>query len=147
MYGLPALQNIHEDVVCQGSQFEKSHHLSFQRLANRRSTKFELVHTDLMGPTKITSYSDFRYDIVLVDDFSRYTWMKFLKEKGEAFSKFVEFKTVVEEGFGVKIKCLRSNNGGEYMSDAFFKYCYKNGISRQMTCPNTPNKMVFLKEK
>ncbi|KAH0643054.1 hypothetical protein KY289_034028 [Solanum tuberosum] len=91
-----------------------------------------------MGPTKTTSYSGFRYVMVLVDDFLRYTGVKFLKEKGEALSKFAEFKTAVEKDFEVKIKCLRSDNRGEYMSDAFFKYCDKNGISRQMTCPNTP---------
>jgi len=136
--GLPALQNIHEDVVCQGCQFGKSHRLPFQRSGNQRSTMFELVHTDLMGPTKTTSYSNFRYVMILVDDFSRYTWVKFLKEKSEALSKFVEFKTTVEKDFGVKVKCLRSDNGGEYMSDVFFKYCDDNGISRQMTCPNTP---------
>lgn len=69
--GLPALQNIHKDVICQGCQFGKSHRLPFQRSTNCRSTMFELVHTDLMGPTK-TSYSGFQYAMVLVDDFSRY---------------------------------------------------------------------------
>lgn len=136
--GIPALQNIHEDVVCQGCQYGKSHHLPFQRSLNRRSSIFELVHTDLMGPTKTSSYSSFRYAMVFVDDFSRYTWVKFLKEKSEALSKFTEFKIAVEKEFGVKIKCLRSDNGGEYMSNDFFKYCDDNGISRQMTCPSTP---------
>ena len=91
-----------------------------------------------MGPTKTPSYSGYRYVMVLVDDFSRYTWVKFLKEKNEALSNFVEFKNIVEKEFGKKIQCLRSDNGGEYMSDDFFQYCDKHGISRQMTCLNTP---------
>lgn len=63
---------------------------------------FELVHTDLMEPTKRTSYSGFWYVMVFVDDFSRYTWVKFLKEKGKALSKYAEFKTAVDKDFGVK---------------------------------------------
>ncbi|XP_059281162.1 uncharacterized protein LOC132034831 [Lycium ferocissimum] len=62
------------------------------------------------------------------DDVSRYTWVKFLKEKSEALSKLAEFKTIMEKEFGVKIKCLHSDNGGEYMSNDFFKYCDDNGI-------------------
>ncbi|KAH0639737.1 hypothetical protein KY285_036323 [Solanum tuberosum] len=145
--GLSTLQNIHKDVVCQSCQFGESHRLPFQRSTNRRSTMFEFVRTDLMGPTKTTSYSCFRYVMVLVDDFSRYTWVKFLKERGEALSKFAKFKTAVEKDFGVKIKCLHSDNGGEYMSDAFFKYCNQNGISRKMTCPNTPQQNGVFERK
>ncbi|KAF2294343.1 hypothetical protein GH714_009493 [Hevea brasiliensis] len=114
--GIPALQNIHEDVICQGCQFGKSHRLLFTKSSNHRSSMLELVHTNLMGPTKTPSYSGYRYVMVLVDDFSRYTWVKFLKQKSEALSKFAEFRDAVEKEFGKKIKCLRSDNGGEYMS-------------------------------
>ncbi|KAF2320611.1 hypothetical protein GH714_029011 [Hevea brasiliensis] len=85
-----------------------------------KSSMLELVHTDLMGPTKTPSYSGYRYVMVLVDDFSRYTWVKFLKEKSEALSKFAEFRDAVEKEFGKKIKYLWSDNGGEYMSKDFF---------------------------
>ncbi|KAG6437849.1 hypothetical protein SASPL_102779 [Salvia splendens] len=136
--GMPTLVNVREDVICQGCQYGKSHRLPFKKSLNRRSTLFELVHTDLMGPTRTPSCSSHRYVMVLVDDHSRFTWVKFLKEKSEALSKFMEFRDAVEKEFGKKIKCLRSDNGGEYMSDAFFKYCEDNGIQRQMTCPDTP---------
>lgn len=136
--GIPSLQNVREDVICQGCQFGKSHRLPFMKSSNRRSSMFELVHTDLMGPMKTTSYRGNRYVMVLVDDFSRFTWVKFLKEKNEALSKFSEFAYDVQKEFGVKIKCLRSDNGGEFMSEDFSQYCNKNNILRQMTCPNTP---------
>nr|GEW82405.1 retrovirus-related Pol polyprotein from transposon TNT 1-94 [Tanacetum cinerariifolium] len=67
---------------------------------NRKSTMFELVHTDLMGPMKPSSYSGYCYVMVLVDDFSKYTWVKFLKKKSEALSVFVEFKKNVEKESG-----------------------------------------------
>ncbi|KAF2307597.1 hypothetical protein GH714_030039 [Hevea brasiliensis] len=98
-------------------------HLGYQLLQQISSKK---LMDDLMGPTKIPSYSGYRYVIVLVDDFSRYTWVKFLKEKSEALLKFAEFRDAVEKEFGKKIKCLRSDNGGEYMLKDFFQYCSEN---------------------
>ncbi|KAL4291090.1 hypothetical protein GQ457_14G002100 [Hibiscus cannabinus] len=136
--GMPSLRNAREVVICQGCQFGKSHRLPFMKSSNRKTSMLELIHTDLMGPTKIPSFSGYRYAMVLVDDFSRYTWIKFLKEKSEALTKFAEFRNVVEKEFGMKIKCIRNENGGEYMSDDFFQYCGDNGIARQMTCPDTP---------
>ena len=60
---------------------------------------FELVQTDLMGPTKTLSDSRHHYVIVLVDYHSRFTWVKFLKEKSEALSKFMEFNKAVANDF------------------------------------------------
>lgn len=56
----------------------------------------------------------------------------------EALSKFNEFKNSVKDEFKRDIKGLRSDNGGEFMSNEFSLYCKTNGIERQMTCPNTP---------
>ncbi|KAH0765122.1 hypothetical protein KY285_000993 [Solanum tuberosum] len=136
--GMPPLKNAQEKVVCQGCQYGKSHRLPFQSSSNRRSAPFELVHTDLMGPTRTTSCSGYRYAMILIDDFSRFTWVYFLREKNEALSKFVEFSSIIEKEFGQKVKCLSSDNGGEFMSTKFFQFCEENGIQRQMTCPNTP---------
>lgn len=76
--------------------------------------------------------------MALVDDHSRFTWVKFLKEKSEALSKLMEFKVAVERDFEKKIKCLWSDNGREYMSNDFLQFCNRNSILRQMTCPDTP---------
>ncbi|RWR74934.1 Integrase, catalytic core [Cinnamomum micranthum f. kanehirae] len=136
--GIPLFKEIHHDVVCPGCQYRKSHRLPFPTSKNRASTVLQLVHSDLMGPTKTLSYSSFRYVMILVDDFSRFTWVYFLENKSEAFSKFVQFKEQVEKEFELQIKCLRTDNGGEYMSDQFLNYCKEHGIQHQMTCPETP---------
>ena len=61
-----------------------------------------------------------------------------MKEKSETLSKFIEFRMKVENEVGKKIKCLRTDNGGEYTSDEFCDYLRKCNIRRQLTCPGTP---------
>ncbi|KAK3010974.1 hypothetical protein RJ639_010854 [Escallonia herrerae] len=102
---------------------------------------------DLMGPTRTLSYSGFRYMMVIVDDFSRYSWVYFLNEKNEAFSKFLEFESTIKREFGSKIRCLRTDNGGEFMSSEFLQHCEAEGINRQMTCPKTPQQNGVVERK
>ncbi|KAJ9554092.1 hypothetical protein OSB04_018137 [Centaurea solstitialis] len=136
--GVPLFKDMNTSLICAGCQYGKSHRLPFQRSTNQAASMLQLVHSDLMGPIKTPSYSGFQYAMILVDDFSRFTWVYFLREKSESFSKFTQFKQQVEHEFGQKIKCLRTDNGGEYMSKEFLAYCEKEGIRRQLTCPNTP---------
>ena len=56
------------------------------------------------------------YFLLFVDDFTRMTWMFLLKKKSENFSRFQIFKESTENECDMKIKCLRSNNGGEFVS-------------------------------
>ncbi|KAK3039235.1 hypothetical protein RJ639_027939 [Escallonia herrerae] len=100
--GVPVLKDVHTNMICQGCQYGKSHRLLFKRSLNRKNIMFELVHSDLMGSTRTPSCSGYHYVMVIVDDFSRYTWVYYLKEKGEAMSKFIEFKSAVEKEFSMK---------------------------------------------
>ena len=68
--------------------------------------------------------------MILVDDFTRMMWLAFLKEKFEAFEKFKIFKNRFENESGVKIKCLRSDRGGEFTPREFNMFCEDNGIKR-----------------
>ena len=58
--------------------------------------------------------------VTFIDDFSKYLWVYFMKEKFETFSKFKEFKEMMEAEVDKRIRCLRTDNGGEYTSDEFF---------------------------
>lgn len=62
----------------------------------------------------------------------------FLKEKLDAFSKFKAFKALVENKIDKNIKCMISDQGGEFTSDEFLRYCDENGIKRRIFSPRTP---------
>ena len=73
----------------------------------------------MFGPVKAPSLSKSVYYVSFIDDFSRNTWIYFLKKKSEAFDRFKEFKALVENQTEKKIKVLRIDNGGEFCSKKF----------------------------
>ena len=85
--------------------------------------------------------------MLIIDDYTRMTWVYFLKEKSEAVEKFKAFKTYVENETDLKIKCLRSDNGGEFNSKEFNKFCEDHGIKRQYSAPRTPQQNGFVERK
>ncbi|MCO5604434.1 hypothetical protein L7F22_058600 [Adiantum nelumboides] len=76
--------------------------------------------------------------MTLIDDYSRRTWVYFLKGKDEAFAKFKEWHVLVEKETGNKLKKPRSDRGGEFTSSEFADYCKQHGIKRHLTTPHTP---------
>jgi hypothetical protein len=93
---------------------------------------------DVCGPMPSSSISRYVYYVSFIDDYSRKTWIYFLKSKDEVFSKFKEFKALIENLFERKIKILRSDNGGEYTSKEFVNFCKDVGIKRELTTPYNP---------
>ena len=80
-----------------------------------KSTKLELVHTNLWGPSPVASLDGSRYYITFIDNCNRKVWVYFLKNKSNVFATFKMWKSMVETRTGLKLKCWRSNNGGEYI--------------------------------
>lgn len=100
---------------------------------SRTSNPLEMVHTDMCGHLSTKSLSGTRYILTITDDFSRFTWLFFLKFKLETLSKFRQFKAMVELQGAHKLKIIRSDRGGEFTSDAFVTFCNEAGIVRQLT--------------
>eukprot|EP00253_Pinus_taeda_P015702 PITA_15702 len=90
-----------------------------------------------------------QYFLTFIDDFTRKTWVYFLKNKSEVFEKFRNFKALVENQSGLHIKVLRTNIGGEYISKEFLRFCRENGIHKQFTARYTPqqNGVAEMKNK
>ena len=99
----------------------------------------QLIHSDICGPLEVPSLSRTVYFLTFIDDFSRKSWVYFLKNKSEVFSIFQIFKSLVENESGKKIKTLRSDNGGgEFVKNEFEAFLSKHGIQHQKTIPYTP---------
>jgi transposase InsO family protein len=80
------------------------------------SKPIELLHMDLFGPTTYTSIGGNKYGFVIVDDFSRYTWVFFLVDKSIVFATFKTFVKRIHNEFETTIKKVRSDNGSEFKS-------------------------------
>ena len=95
-----------------------------------RSTEMEIIHADVCDPMRCNSLGSARYFITFIDDRSRWCEVHFMRTEAEVFDKFKEFKNLVENQIGHKIKALQSDNGREFLKAA--------GIKRCLTVPHTP---------
>jgi hypothetical protein len=135
--GLPELKVDHEG-VCKGCAQGKNINNPFPKSDNKAEGILELVHSDVCGPMPSTSLSGYVSYISFIDDYSRKTWVYFLKSKDEVLKKFKEFKALVENLSKRKIKILRSDNGGEYTSNEFGSFYRDVSIKRELTTPYNP---------
>jgi transposase InsO family protein len=76
--------------------------------------------------------------MLVIDDLSRLTWVSFLREKYDAFEKLKKFKALSENQTGRKLKEIRSDKGGEFLSRDFKEFCDRHGIKREYIIPGTP---------
>ncbi len=134
--GLPKIGKL---IFCEGCVYGKQNRRSFPIGKSwRASNCLELVHADLCGSMKAESLGGSRYFLLFTDDYSRMSWVYFLKFKYEIFENFRKFKALVEKQSGRSIKALRTNHGGEFLSNDFTVFCDENGIRRELTAPCTP---------
>ena len=135
---LPELKSINLD-ICERYILGNQKRVSFLKTGRTpKAGKLELIHTDLWGPSPIASLGGSRYYITFIDDSSRKVWVYFLKNKSDVFESFKKWKAMVETETDLKVKCLRSKNGGEYIDGGFNEYCATHGIRMEKTIPRTP---------
>jgi len=137
------LNNIHEfssylAFDCASCKLGKSKSLSFPMQESWASACFEIIHTDVWGVSHVLSHAQSRYFVTFIDDYSRFTWVYFLHSKANMFSIFQTFVALVETQFSTKIKILRFDSGGEYMSHDFQSFLQQKDIISQRSCPYTP---------
>lgn len=130
---IPAKQHIR--TLCKDCQETRRMHS--EGSMTRTSKPLELVHTDNCGPLTTASSSGSRYMLTITDDFSRYTWLFFLKKKSDTLSKLQQFKTMIESPGNFKLQTIRSDRGGECTLSAFISFCETSGIVRLATYPGS----------
>ncbi|GKE57253.1 retrotransposon protein, putative, ty1-copia subclass, partial [Tanacetum coccineum] len=134
------LENINEESFdkCESCISGKMTKKPFNKNIERATDLLGLIHTDVCGPLRHVSRKGASYFLTFTDDFSRYGYVYLLKHKHEVFETFKVFKAEVELQLGKKIKALRSDRGGEYLSQEFKDYLSENGIVQNLTYPYTP---------
>jgi len=121
-------------VCCEGKQSR----YPFNRKGSRTSKLLELVHADVCGPMEVKSIGGSRYFVIFEDDYSRMTFVYLIKTKDLVLECFKDFKNMVENQQNLRIKALRTDNGGEFCSQDFENLLTKAGIIHQKTNPYTP---------
>ena len=104
--GIPDLKIDHEG-ICKECAKGKNIKNPFSKSETKTKGTLELIHSDVCGPMPSTSLSGYEYYVTFIDDYSRKTWIYFLKTKDEVFGKFKEFKALIENHSERRIKTLR----------------------------------------
>ncbi|GJR55972.1 retrovirus-related pol polyprotein from transposon TNT 1-94 [Tanacetum coccineum] len=134
---------------CDACKIGKQAHASHKAKNIVSTTRcLELLHMDLFGPSAIRSYGGNRYTLVIVDDYSRFTWTRFLANKTEAFKKFEIFSKMIQNKLGCSIVSIRTDHGREFDNEVQFgNYCDLNGISHNFSAPRTPQSNGVVERK
>ncbi|GJS93976.1 retrovirus-related pol polyprotein from transposon TNT 1-94 [Tanacetum coccineum] len=99
----------------------------------------ELLHMDLFGPSAVQSYRGNFYTLVIIDDYSRYTWTRFLKHKNEAFDYFEILSKKIQVQKVCPIKLIHTDHGREFDNEVQFgAFRDANGITHNFSAPHTP---------
>jgi len=143
------------DVKCDGCVLGKGHRNPIPKKSMTRSSNIlQLVHSDVNGPLDTPSLGGSRYFITFIDDYSKWTVVYMMRAKSESFNCFQAYHKYAEVHTGRRvnkinviqrtnktkeqIKSIRTDNGGEYISNQFKDYLLQHGISHQLTVAYTP---------
>ncbi|GJS30838.1 retrotransposon protein, putative, ty1-copia subclass [Tanacetum coccineum] len=124
--------------VCVSCISGKMARKPFTHASERADDLLGIIHSDVCGPFRTTSREGANYYVTFTDDFSRYGYVYLIKHKHEVFEMFKTFQNEVENQLGKTIKALRSDQGGEYLSQEFLDHLKSRWIISQLTPPYTP---------
>jgi hypothetical protein len=145
--GLPVLK-FESDLVCapcrHGKMIAASH-----SLINTVMTEHpvQLLHMDTVGPSQIRSMGVRWYVLIIVDDYSRYSWVFFLKSKDEVFEHFRSLALRLNNGHPNCLKVIRSDNGTEFRNVSFDQFCLEHGVDHQFSALHVPQQNGVVEQK
>ncbi|KAG7543090.1 Ribonuclease H-like superfamily [Arabidopsis thaliana x Arabidopsis arenosa] len=134
-FHLPLSNSISKQFPCSDCFINKSHKLPFYTNTIVSSQPLEYLYSDVWT-SPCVSLDNYKYYLVIVDHFTRYTWLYPLKQKSQVKDVFVVFKALVENRFSSRIRTLYSDNGGEFV--ALRSFLASHGISHLTSPPHTP---------
>ncbi|GJX50662.1 retrovirus-related pol polyprotein from transposon TNT 1-94 [Tanacetum coccineum] len=134
---------------CDDCKIRKQAHASHKAKNIVSTTRcLELIHMDLFGPSAVLSYGGNRYTLVIIDDYSRYTWTRFLKDKIEAFDQFEIFSRKIQNQLECTIVSIRTDHSKESDNKVQFgEFCNANEITHNFSAPLTPQSNGVVERK
>nr|GFA16873.1 ribonuclease H-like domain-containing protein [Tanacetum cinerariifolium] len=128
------------DQTCIACNKGKQHKASYKGilLVSLITTPLHLLYMDLFGPTSVKSITNKYYCLVIVDEFTRFSWVFFLTHKNETYRILEEFITLVENQFNHRVKYIRCDNGTEFKNANLITLCATKGIKRDYSNARTP---------
>ncbi|GJR68058.1 retrovirus-related pol polyprotein from transposon TNT 1-94 [Tanacetum coccineum] len=136
--GLPKFK-YHKNHLCSACEQGKSKKASLPpKLVPSTESKLELLHMDLCGPMRVASINGKKYILVIVDDYSRYTWVYFLRTKDEAPDMIIDFVNQVQRNLKASILTIRTNNGTKFKNEKLRAFYAKLGIVHKTSIARTP---------
>ncbi|GJU25937.1 retrovirus-related pol polyprotein from transposon TNT 1-94 [Tanacetum coccineum] len=128
-----------KDHLCSACQLGKSKKFSHRPISE--NTNMEVLHTlhmDMCGPMRVQSINGKKYILVIMDDYSRFTWVKFLRSKDETPEFVINFLKQIQVGLNKIVRYIRTDNGMEFVNQVMSKYYEGVGIFHQKSVPRTP---------
>nr|GEY45970.1 hypothetical protein [Tanacetum cinerariifolium] len=122
-------------------KFEKDHLCSACAMMASKDTnqeKLYLLHMDLCGPMLVESVNGKKYILVIVDDYSRFTWVKFLRSKDETPDFIIKFLKMIQVRLKVSVRRIRTANGTEFVNQMLRDYYKEVGISHETSVTRSP---------
>ncbi|GKA01905.1 retrovirus-related pol polyprotein from transposon TNT 1-94 [Tanacetum coccineum] len=136
--GLPRLK-FEKDHLCSACQLGKSKkHTHKPKTENTNLEVLNTLHMDLCGPMRVQTINGKKYILVIVDDYSRFTWVKFLRSKDETPTVVIKFLKQIQVGLNKTVRFIRTDNGTEFVNKTLYDYYESVGIFHQKTVPRTP---------
>ena len=111
--------------------------MSFNNNESISNSIFELIHSDVLGPSPVANIGGSRYFVIFIDDYSCYSWIFLMKSRFKILPIYSNFAKMVETQFSKCIKTFISDNALEYTQYAFQTLLHSYGTTRHLTCPGT----------
>ncbi|GJS62072.1 retrovirus-related pol polyprotein from transposon TNT 1-94 [Tanacetum coccineum] len=136
--GLPKLKLI-KDHLCSSYELGKAKRKSFHTKTTPSSKRrLQLLHMDLCGPMRVESINGKKYVLVIVDDYSRYTWTHFLRSKYETPEVLIDFLRLVQRGLHAQVRTVQTDKGTGFLNKTLHAYFATEDIRHQTSVARTP---------
>ncbi|GJV57949.1 integrase, catalytic region, zinc finger, CCHC-type containing protein [Tanacetum coccineum] len=136
--GLPRLK-FEKDHLCSACQLGKSRKATHKpKTINTITEVLHTLHMDLCGPLRVQSINGKKYILVIVDDYSRFTWVKFLRSKDETPAFVINLLKQLQVGLNKTVRFVRTDNGTEFVNKDLTDFYESVGITHEKTVPRTP---------